>query len=101
MKGLWQQEILRRLALPEFKQRYAEVNFERRVDSLEFTIRDCGDGFNWQDYLTFSTARAFDLHGRGIAMACKLSIDRLQYQGNGNTVVVSFNLTDAEPDFGR
>lgn len=96
MKGLWQQEISRRLALPEFNRRYVEVTFERRSDCLEFTITDCGDGFDWQDYLEFSPARAFDLHGRGIAMACKLSIDRLQYQGNGNTVVARFNLADAE-----
>lgn len=34
-------------------------------------------------------------------MACKLSVDRLQNQGNGNTVIACFNLTDAESDFGR
>lgn len=36
---------------------------------LSFRIRDQGAGFNWQGYLEMSPERAFDTHGRGIAMA--------------------------------
>ena len=89
LAGSWQDEVQRRLRLPEFRDRYVEVGFQRLPDSLCFTIQDQGDGFDWLDYLDFSPERAFDLHGRGIAMARKLSFDHLQYQGNGSTVFVA------------
>ena len=91
MNGTWQQEVQHRLQLPEYRDRYVTVNFQRHADAVSFTIQDQGEGFNWRDYLDFSPERAFDLHGRGIAMACKLSVDQLHYQGNGNTVVATFN----------
>ena len=31
--------------------------------------------------------RAFDTHGRGIAMANRLSFSRIEYRGSGNEVV--------------
>lgn len=95
MRGVWQDEVLRRLQMPEYRDRYVEVSFQRQPDSLAFTIRDQGAGFDWRDYLDFSPERAFDLHGRGIAMAYKLSIDRLHYQGNGNTVLAIFTIPPA------
>lgn len=90
--GTWSQEIQRRLELPEFIDRKVTVMFERTPTSLKFTIRDQGDGFDWEQYLDFSAERAFDLHGRGIAMAGKLSFDRLEFLANGNTVVASVSL---------
>jgi len=38
-------------------------------------------------YLEFSPERAFDTHGRGIALARNLSFTRLEYQGSGNEVI--------------
>ena len=93
----WLEEVNHRLQLDEFKDRYVEVRFERLADSLSFTIIDQGKGFDWRDYLDFSTERAFDLHGRGIAMAGKISFDSLTYLGCGNTVVACFNRTDKKP----
>lgn len=89
LAGTWQDEIQRRLQLPEFRERYVEIRFERMPDTLRFTIQDQGNGFDWQNYLDFSSERAFDLHGRGIAMARALSFDALAYLGNGNTAVAS------------
>jgi hypothetical protein len=60
---------------------------------MAVTIIDQGDGFNWQPYLEFSPERAFDLHGRGVAMSKAASFDSLEYQGNGNTVVTRVKLT--------
>jgi DNA-binding response OmpR family regulator len=85
----WQQEVDHRLQLPQYKDRYVEIQFLRQPDFLQFTIVDQGAGFNWQNYLDFSPERAFDLHGRGIAMARKLSFDTLVYQGIGNAVIAS------------
>lgn len=92
LQGTWQDEVQRRLHLPEYRERYVEVRFERSDESLRFTIQDQGEGFAWTDYLEFSPDRAFDLHGRGIAMASKLSLDTVEYQGRGNVVVATVNL---------
>jgi CheY-like chemotaxis protein/anti-sigma regulatory factor (Ser/Thr protein kinase) len=89
LKGGWQEEIQRRLSLPEYQDRHVEVRFERHPETLSFTIQDQGKGFNWQDFMDFSPDRVFDLHGRGIAMSRKLSFDDLQYQGKGNIVVAT------------
>lgn len=92
LDGLWQNEVERRLGLPEFRERQVMVDFERRHDELCFIIEDQGEGFDWSGYLDFSPERAFDLHGRGIAMAGKISFDQLVYEGRGNRVVASLRL---------
>lgn len=82
----WFEELARRQALPEQRAKWVEVEFERDVEALCFTIRDMGAGFDWRPYLDFHPARLFDPNGRGIAMARNLCFDRLEYLGNGNTV---------------
>ncbi|TAN48872.1 MAG: response regulator [Methylococcaceae bacterium] len=100
LEGAWQEDIQRRLQLPEYRERYVEVHFQRRPDALRFTIQDQGEGFNWKEYLDFSPDRAFDLHGRGIAITRKLCCDHLEYQGNGSTVIATFDYTTALSDQG-
>lgn len=79
-------EIARRLAMPEFSARRATIEFRRTAGELVFVIRDEGGGFDWRRYLEMSPERAFDTHGRGIAMSRMLSFDRLEYHGSGNEV---------------
>lgn len=86
-QGSWKEEIQRRLQLDAYRNRRVEIKMQRTEQSLIFTITDEGNGFDWEQFLEFSTDRAYDLHGRGIAMANKLSFDRLKYQGSGNVVV--------------
>ncbi len=90
----WDEEVARRLLLPAYQARQVDVVYTRQPDLIRFVIRDQGNGFNWGEYLDFSPERAFDLHGRGIAMARKLSFDSLEYQGNGNTVIATILLAD-------
>lgn len=85
-------EIARLLATPDFGRRRAELEIERRDDELVFVIRDQGAGFDWQGYLEMSPDRAFDTHGRGIAMSRMISFDGLEYLGNGNTVRAAIRL---------
>jgi len=85
----WMDEVERRMKLPENADKYADVTVERIQDSLRFTIRDDGEGFDWTRFLDIDPSRAFDTHGRGIAMARRLSFDSLEYKGNGNTVVAA------------
>ena len=85
-------EIESRLAAPEFAGRRAEVEIRRADRELIFNIRDQGTGFAWQDYLEMSPERAFDTHGRGIAMSRLISFDRLEYLGRGNEVEAAIRL---------
>lgn len=88
-KDEWQREIDRRLALPENAGKRVEVHFERDRDAVRFTIRDDGSGFDWTPFLDIDPSRAFDTHGRGIAMARRLSFTSLDYRGSGNEVVAT------------
>ena len=88
-----QKEISRRLALPENNLKTVRVILNRTPKSLEFTISDMGNGFNYSPYLDFSIERAMDNHGRGIMIANKLSFDELKYCGNGSEVTGKINLT--------
>ncbi len=89
-KNSWEQEVNRRLALDEYKDKKVIVTFVRETDKISLKIEDEGDGFDWQEYLNISAERATDNHGRGIAMARMMSFDEMHYLGNGNTVVVHF-----------
>ncbi len=91
-EGDWEGEINRRLALPQFRERFATVRVDRGADAIEFTISDQGDGFEWNKFLTFDPDRAFDPNGRGIAMAKMMSFSALEYQGKGNVVVARVGL---------
>jgi CheY-like chemotaxis protein/anti-sigma regulatory factor (Ser/Thr protein kinase) len=91
-QGLWLAEIERRLATPEQRHRWAEVILTREPGRLCFAVRDQGPGFDWTPYLELAPERAFDTHGRGIAMARRLAFDTLEYQGCGNLVRVSVAL---------
>jgi sigma-B regulation protein RsbU (phosphoserine phosphatase) len=85
--GRWQEEVDRRLALPENASKRVEVLFERDGEEIRFTIRDQGRGFDWRRYVEADPLRAFDTHGRGILIATRLTFDQLEYRGSGNEVV--------------
>ena len=87
--GIWHEEVNRRLSEPGQQGRHAILEFNRLTDCLRFTIRDQGEGFDWSRFLEFDPSRAFDTHGRGIAMARQLAFSSLEFQGKGNVVVVT------------
>lgn len=82
-------EVERRLNHPTFSHRRARLTVRQDVDGVHFHVADQGKGFNWQDFIEMSPARAFDTHGRGIAMSRLLSFDRIEYRGCGNNVIGS------------
>ncbi len=85
-KGLWRQEVERRLELPEHRDKTVRVTFIRDDGGLEVKIRDEGEGFNWRSFMQIDPARATDNHGRGIAHASLNSFDQIIYNEIGNEV---------------
>lgn len=88
----WADEIEQRQLSPQYSNQTVEVVMDKGPDTFTVTITDQGQGFDWNKYLNFDPARAFDLHGRGIAMSSGLSFDKLEYQGKGNSVVTTVKL---------
>ena len=91
-QGIFHDEINRLLSLPEFGAKRAQLELHRADHELSFVIRDTGAGFDWRDYLEISPERAFDTHGRGIAMSRMVSFDRMEYRGTGNEVYAAVDL---------
>lgn len=82
----WRKEIDARLDAPEHRDKYVTVRFQRLPGETRITVRDEGRGFDWRSFVDLDLSRAFSTHGRGIAMARKLSFDQLEYQDPGNEV---------------
>ena len=86
LENAWEDEVMRRQSMPEYRDRSVLVRVTRQSDCLEFTIIDQGEGFDWRRYLEFEPERATDPNGRGIAMARLMGFASLHYDGCGNTV---------------
>lgn len=82
----WEEEIERRLGLPENMSKNVVVEVDRSSEGLVITITDEGMGFDWKQYEVLQPERMFDSHGRGIAMAKAMSFQCLEYLGKGNQV---------------
>ncbi len=88
-RGMWQIEVDRRLKAIDKSHAFVDLEFQVTDDSVQIRIRDQGPGFDWTPYLDFDPDRAFDPHGRGIAVARLSSFDDLEYIGNGNEVLAT------------
>ncbi len=84
--GTWEDEVRRRLDLPEFRDNLVHVNLQRLPNYTVLNITDDGNGFDWRPFLEIQPERVFDLHGRGIAMSRLMSFDNMEYRGCGNEV---------------
>ena len=88
-RGMWEEEIKRRLRMPEHQGKVVEVTVERLQAATRVVVRDQGNGFDWKNYLQFDPKRVTHTHGRGIAMAKLISFDTLEYRGCGNEVCMT------------
>ncbi len=87
--GTWEAEVRRRLDLPGQADKFVTVTIERNAHAMIVTVSDCGPGFDFSSYLQFDERRAFDTHGRGIAMV--QSSLGLEFLGNGSSVRVTID----------
>ena len=94
-QGAWDTVIEERLQLAPYSERAVTLEVVRDGGVATFTITDEGKGFDWQAFVDLTAARAFDSHGRGIAMARKMSFATLTYKGRGNIVEASVETDDA------
>lgn len=85
-------ELARRLALPDYAQKRVRLSVDRTETELRMSITDDGAGFDWIPYLSVDTGRSADGHGRGIAISKAMCFDQLDYRGCGNQAVVSTRL---------
>ena len=90
--NVWETEISRRLSLPINKNKQVLIEIFRNDYEIKFTIADQGNGFDWQYYLTTSSKRIMDNHGRGIALANLISFDHIYYLESGNKVCATVTL---------
>ncbi|MBA2422916.1 MAG: response regulator [Chitinophagales bacterium] len=81
-----QEEVERRLALPEHRDKYVTVTFKKNPDRISILVEDMGNGFDFIKYLQFDDGRVLDNHGRGIAIVNALLT--LNYLEKGNKAVV-------------
>lgn len=84
--GEWLDEIERRQHTAPYAPRCVDVMFQRSPGEIRLSIKDQGQGFDWQRYLEIHPDRVYDSHGRGIAIAKQVSFDELEYLGRGNEV---------------
>ncbi|ESQ92802.1 ATP-binding response regulator [Asticcacaulis benevestitus] len=91
LNNCWQEEVERRLSLPEQLERYCEISLEAASDKMSVKITDLGEGFDFEKFLDISPERATDPHGRGIATARLISFDTLSYSDSGRTVTCFVN----------
>lgn len=91
-QGSWQNEVEKRLGMPEYRDKKVTVKMHKNNLNIDFVICDEGQGFDFSGFLEMDPDRAFDNHGRGIAMSRLLSFDYLEYLGKGNEVRVRVNL---------
>lgn len=88
-REIWVNEIESRLSSSENRNKFATIEYQRNSESIEFTIRDQGNGFDWKPYMQMSWERADDSHGRGIAKAGRVGFSHIEYRGCGNEVTAT------------
>ena len=91
-EGGWGEEVKRRLYLPENLDKSVSIRFEIVDSVVHVEVEDQGDGFDWAQYIELDVSRAYDIHGRGIAMARTYSFDSLDYNEDGRLVHVTFQV---------
>ncbi len=97
----WQEEVMKRLDEPQYRDRQVTVIFERKEDACFIQISDQGEGFDWKEYMDVDPSRAMHNHGRGIAMANMLCFSKLVYNEKGNQVtgIIEAEGEDGKDDF--
>ncbi|WP_029933857.1 response regulator [Thiomicrospira pelophila] len=79
-------EVQQRLADDTYRDKVVALTLDVRAAEIDVTIRDMGEGFDFEQYLNFSLERMLDNHGRGIMMANQAGFKKLEYSDGGRQV---------------
>ena len=93
----WEEELERRASLPEYVNRRVTITVNCTNEAITYIVSDEGKGFEFSRYLQFDPDRAFDLNGRGIALARAMSFSSIEYKGAGNLVEARVDLSGTKP----
>ena len=85
-QGRLPDEVAQRLEDPAYKDKWVTLNVNIDDEQVNVVITDMGEGFDFEEYLTFSMERALDNHGRGIMMANSAGFNELEYSMGGRCV---------------
>lgn len=98
LNGAWEEEVNKRLALPENQEKAAVVSLRKVHSRLHVSIRDSGPGFRWQGYLNFDPTRMADPCGKGIAIANMSNPGHMKYNEAGNEVTYTMPVAGISPE---
>lgn len=85
-QGRLVEEVKHRLADDAYRNKFVSLNLTVQPQEIKVIIQDMGDGFDFEEYLTFSMERMLDNHGRGIMMANQAGFKKLEYSDGGRQV---------------
>ena len=85
-------EINKRLEQDQYKDLRVTIEYKRTDSEIAFIITDCGEGFDFENFINVDLSQVLDSHGRGIAMAQLLSFSDVSYIGSGNKVIARIDL---------
>jgi len=84
-QGTWLEEIEKRLQLPENKLKKAILQAHFSLDSLQLSIQDQGQGFDYQKYMR-PQKNTTTPHGRGLVLAKNMAFATLKFKAKGRRV---------------
>ncbi|MFP6581133.1 MAG: response regulator [Candidatus Hydrogenedentota bacterium] len=76
------------LLYPEFARMLVHINVSMTPDYCEWTVKDEGDGFDWEQEAIASADRNENASTATGIDLCRIRFDELHHMGNGNTVRV-------------
>ena len=84
-KGKWKEEVMRRLAMPEYAHKEVKITITHDDHEGRLTIVDEGEGFPWKEYIGRPTDDRRP-NGRGLQIAFNSKFDRIMFNPAGNEV---------------
>ena len=84
-QGKWHDELLRRKAMPQYRQREVNITLIRNETECRLIITDSGKGFSWRKQLSRPADSAYP-NGRGLRIAMNSKFDDIIFNARGNQV---------------
>jgi anti-sigma regulatory factor (Ser/Thr protein kinase) len=84
-QGRWEDEITKRLSMPEYSDKVVEIRVVDDSRGCSLIIKDQGKGFPWRDYINPKDIPQL-AHGRGLLIAMNSRFDSITFNSDGSSV---------------